>query len=611
MQKKYKHRSKKTSNPKAVINPKINKEKKQSLLPWLLLAMGITAICFLPMLRNGFTNWDDELYVVNNKLIPGPDWKGLFTESVAGNYHPLTMITLAMNYAISGLDPFSYQLFDFLLHLVNTALVFYFIWNVSGKKIFVSFLTALIFGIHPLHVESVAWVSERKDVLYTLFFLLSLIQYWKFIQSGRLYNYWICFFLFLLSLLSKPAAITLPLVLFLLDYWKGRPFNKKIVIEKIPFLVMSILSGVIVVKIQSTSAVAGFDVYPVWVRLFFACYVIMTYFFRFFIPYPLSTFHPFPPVANLGWPVLLSPLFILALAFFLWFQRKNKLIVFGFLIFIVNLLLVLQLISIGLTIVSERYTYVPYIGLVFMFSMWLNRITTLKPLKWLIPVAATLIFGIITFYRTQVWKNSNTLWSDVIEKYPNAPVPRTNRANYISRLAIDPAHKNEADALRQQALEDCNIALEIKPTHKAGYETRGLIYLDLNRNKEALADAESLIKLDPENKLGYDIRGSAYGRLNEPEKAFADFNKCLSLSQDNHRAFNNRGALLLNYYKKYSEALTDFNKAISLHPQGNYYLNRSICYFRLNDLAKAKADAQIALQMGTFIPNNYREILHL
>src|SRR6266487_4457073 len=334
MAKKQQQRKLRPNPKKSIPSPpapvkKTRKGNKNILLLWLLLALAATAVCFFPMLKNNFTNWDDEYYVINDALLRGPDWQGIFSQPVVSNYHPLTIITLAINYGLTGLDPSSYLVFNFLLHLLNTALVFYFIWTISDKKIWVASITALIFGIHPMHVESVAWISERKDVLYTLFFLLSLIQYWRFLQAGKRLSLWLCFLFFILSLLSKPAAIILPLVLFLLDYWKGRRINLRSAIEKIPFFIIAVVFAVLTVKIQSEKAMTGLDVFPIWTRLLFACYTAMTYFFRFFIPYPLSAFHPYPSPDHLGLPVLISPIFVIALGLILWYKRKNKPVIFG------------------------------------------------------------------------------------------------------------------------------------------------------------------------------------------------------------------------------------------------------------------------------------------
>jgi len=588
------------------------REKRTSLLLWILPILLVTGICFFPMLKNQLTNWDDEYYVIQNTLLRGPDWAGIFSQPVVSNYHPVTILTLALNYSMTKLDPSSYLILNLLLHLINTGLVFYFIWLISGKKLWVASFTAIVFGIHPMHVESVAWVSERKDVLYTLFFLLSLIQYWRYLTTAKNKNLIFCFLFFALSLLSKPAAIILPFVLVLLDYWYGQNLKKNIIL-KIPFLLLSIVFAFITVKIQSKTAIAGLDFYPLWSRFFFATYTSMTYIIRFFVPYPLSTFHPFPLTKSLGWPIMLSPLFMLAVLTVVWFKRKNKLIVFSFFFFMINLALVLQIIPIGGTLVAERYTYVPYIGMAFLISMILDKYSASvnRSLLWGIPALGLLIFGFITFQRTKVWKDSDTLWTDVIKHYPNASVPRTNRANYLIHISPNAGSKEKERELLERALEDCTIALKTKSNHAKGYENRQNIYLRINKDSLALSDANSLIKLEPRNRLGYYTKGVVYQRFNVPDSALIYFDKCLELSPNTDFALNNRGSLLFNYYKKYKEAMADFTKAIQINPQGDYYLNRSYCHYQLGEVELAKSDVRIAIQKNIAIPDNYRQLLKL
>ena len=603
-------KAKKAHTSKPAPARKIPKQRDYSLLPWLLVAAGITAVCLFPMLQNEFTNWDDEYYVINNPMLRGPDWKAIFSQQVLGNYHPLTILSYAFNFAISGLDPFSYLLVNYLFHIVNTLLVFYFIWNISGNNKFIAAFVAIMFGIHPMHVESVAWVAERKDVLYTFFFLLALLQYWKYLTNGKRSHYWICFIFFVLSLLSKPAAIVLPLVLLLLDYWKGRPITLKVITEKIPFFVLSLIFGILTVKIQSPSAMAGLNVFSITDRLLFACYVLMTYFFRFFVPYPLSAFHPFPLSNAIPWPIYASPLFVVALLAAVWFFRKNKVVVFGILFYVINLLLVLQIISIGLTIVSERYTYVPYIGLAFMFATLVSRIK-MVPSKVSIGIASIFIiaFGVITFQRTKVWKNSGTLWTDALKTYPTTPYARTNRANYLSKLALRPDQKPYADSIYRIAFEDCAIALASRPNHAPAFEYRGLMYLDRQKIDSAFEDANALIRLKPNYRIGYDMRASCYYRRNEFQKAFDDYSKCISIKPDDHRSYNNRGTIYMNAFQKYDEAMNEFTTAININPLPSYYLNRSICYYKMGNMAKAKQEALIASQRGAVIPDNYKFIL--
>jgi len=589
------------------------KEKGKTLLVWILPILLFTGICFFPMLKNQLTNWDDEYYVVQNALLRGPDWAGIFSKPVVSNYHPITIATLAANYAMTGLDASSYLITNLLLHLINTGLVFYFIFLISRKRLWVAAFTAVIFGVHPMHVESVAWVSERKDVLYTLFFLISLIHYWRFLTTSKSKNLIYCFLFFALSLLSKPAAIILPFVLVLLDYWYGRPIGKRSILEKIPFLFLSLVFAVITVKLQSKTAIAGLDFYPLWSRFFFATYTSMTYIIRFFVPYPLSTFHPFPATKSLGWPIILSPLFMVALLILVWFKRKNKLLVFSFFFFMINLALVLQIVSIGGTLLAERYTYVPYIGMAFLIGMTLDKYSAIinRSLLWGIVGVVVLVFGLITFQRTKVWKDSDTLWTNVIKHFPNSAVPRTNRANYLIRISSAPANKGRQDELLQRALADCNEALKTRLNHAKAYENRQNIYLRLNKDSLALSDASALIRLEPMNRLGYYTKGAVYQRFNMPDSAVLYFNKCLEISPNTDFALNNRGSILFNYYKKYNEALADFTKAIQVNPQGDYYLNRSYCYYQLGQLELAKADVRVAIQKNIAIPDNYKQLLKL
>jgi len=545
----------------------------------------ITALCLFPLLRNGFTNWDDEYYVVNNSLLRGPDWIGIFTRPVVSNYHPLTVLSLAANFAISGKDPRSYLILNLLLHLLNVVLVFVFIYSISHRQTLVAFFTALIFGIHPMHVESVAWISERKDLLYTLFYLLALIQYWQFLQSRKPLHLWLCFLLFVFSLLSKPAAIVLPLVLFLMDYWQQRSITRQVVLEKIPFVLVAALFAIITLKLQSVTAMTSLDLYPFWVRLFFASYAVMVYFLWFFVPYPLSAFHPFPEPGHLGLVIYLAPLFLAALLFVIWQFRKNRLVVFGLMFFLVNILLVLQLLPIGMTIVSERYTYVPYIGLAFLFTMLASEYLKEKRLVPAIAGAVVIfsLFGFLTFNRAQVWKDSDSLWSDVINHYPDASLPRGERAqsNYSKATMIDEA---AAAQLFERIIEDCTVVI----------------------NKETDASNSN-------GKKGgtsmYKMRSVAYNSLKQYEKALADIEAWLAINPEDSEALYQRGTLLVNHYKKYSEALADFNRAIQINPQGKYYLNRSICHYNLGDLAKARTDAEMASQKGVAIPENYRNTL--
>jgi tetratricopeptide (TPR) repeat protein len=601
----------KKSNPSQAPGEKKNKKPGIKVLKWILALVATTTICFLPMLKNGFTNWDDEFYVINNQLLRGPDWVSIFNTPVVSNYHPLTIISLAINFAISGTDPSSYIIFNLLLHLANTVLVYYFILQISSGKNYVAVFTALIFGIHPMHVESVAWISERKDLLYTLFLLLSLIQYWRFLQKEKKSKLILCFLFFSLSLLSKPAAIILPLLLLLLDYWLGRAFHRKVIIEKVPFLLLALIFAIITLKIQSRSAITGLDFYPLWTRFFFANYVSVVYLIRFIIPYPLSAFHPFPSAGNLGLPVLLSPLLMLILITIIWLKRKDKLFIFSFLFYLINILLVLQVVTIGAALVAERYTYVPYIGVAFFAAVLIDRYVNKYRKKWVWLLAGSLsfIFCFLTFQRVKVWENSGTLWSDVLKHYENAVVARNNRANYLIRQASLPEMTSKQNEILVNAWEDCNVSIKIKPNHPKAYEYRQNIFIRLGKDSAALADANTLIALEPSNHMGYYTKGKFYFRSNRPDSSKYFFDKCLAINPDVDYALNNRGCLFFNNFNQYEEALADLNRAIELNPMGEYFLNRSKCYYQLGNVAMAQNDALKAMEMGEVIPADYRSLL--
>jgi tetratricopeptide (TPR) repeat protein len=574
---------------------------------WIVVLLLVTGLAFAPMLKNGFTNWDDELYVVNNPLLNGPDWHGIFTRPVVSNYHPLTMASLALNYDERHPSATPFLAWNLALHLANTLLVFLLVRMLSDGRMRVAVFTAAVFALHPMHVESVAWISERKDVLYALFFLLSLMAYWRYLLTSKTPMFWLSFLLFACSALSKPAAIVLPLVLILLDVYAGRKMTLRLLAGKIPFLLVAAAMGIVTLMIQSEKAIAGLDTYALWLRPLFACSALVDYLLKFVIPYPLSSFHPYPHAEQPGWFVYFSPLLLAAVVALFWRARRHKAVVFGGLFFLVNLLLVLQVVAIGNTLTAERYTYMPYVGLAFALFMTADRLPAPRRTPVFAGAALVLaVFAWMTHERTQVWKDSNTLWSDVLKTYPDAYIPRNNRANYLSKLASDPAHRESSDALYRQALDDCNVALQQQPAYVPSYETRGIIYLMLGNYTAALEDGNAIIRLKPDYSKGYSIRGYARMQSGHPEEAAADFTTCIALNPSDVSSYTNRGMIRFNHFRKYGEALADFDRAVQLTPTGSVLLARSRCHFALGDTVPARDDARAAQERGAALPDDYR-----
>jgi len=425
------------------------------LLPTAVLF--ITFLAFLPSLQNGLLKtWDDQAYITHNDLItslsPGNiirifrEDKGLYA-----NYHPLTTLSLAVNHSISGDSPFGYHLTNLFLHLLNTLLVFLFIYLLTGKKVVPAAIVSLLFGIHPMHVESVAWISERKDVLYTLFFLASLISWQIYLKrKNDPQFYLLSLFLFACSLLSKAMAAPLPLVLFLIDYISVRKLNVRIFLEKIPFFLFSIGFGILAIHIQASSNATSSDLFSLSGRILHACYGFTIYILKLIIPFRLSAFYPYPyPLVNSAWilnhtpPVFYFTLFIslaiLVLVALLMVKpgATYRMVAFSLLFYSATIVLVLQFIPVGRAIMADRYVYLAAIGIFILPGLLADHFYRKK--RYRVPVMVCLIvycgtLAFMTFQRCKVWKNDETLWTDVIEKYPGDNriiLPIANRANYF------------------------------------------------------------------------------------------------------------------------------------------------------------------------------------
>lgn len=563
--------------------------------------MVLTAIVFYPMLQNSFTNWDDLFYVTENGLLRGPDWKGIWTKPVVSNYHPLTIASLAWNYQSSALEPASYYFVNWILHAVNTLWVFLLAFFLSNRNSNIAWIVALFFGIHPMHLESVAWISERKDVLYTFFFLPSLICYWKYLDSYKKHFYIAALLLFIASLLSKPAAIILPFLLLLIDYYRNRGWSKKIWMEKIPFFLFMMIFLYLTLQIQSEKAIAKADSYSMMERILFAFYGFVEYVRRFFWPFPLSSFHPFPKSGG-ALPVMyyLAPILALIIAGITYYFRKQKWFIFSMGFFFINIMMILQFpITFGNCIIAERYTYVAYIGFAFGLAMaWQNF--KQNPIIHKILTGCILLLGGVflytTFQRVGVWKNTETLWNSVIEVYPQSYISRANRANYLTQ-----------ENRLEEALKDCNVALEVKPSHGQSLDNRAGLYIRMGKPELAVKDAASLIRYQPESFKGYLLMGYAQGALQQVDSALAMYTKAIELNPKSHEALGNRATILFNQKKQFDQALTDFNQAIELQNTNTMYLlNRAKCYYMMGQPQKALEGIQEVERLGGTVAESFK-----
>ncbi len=645
-------------------NSSAKKGETQYIGIWITGILLLTLVAFYPSFKCGFTNWDDGGYVTENKLIvslSGDNIRKIFsTENhVMLNYHPLTMLSLALDYNSAKLEPARYHLVNVILHLLNTLLVFFFSFLLSRRKIAVAIIVSLFFGIHPMHVESVTWISERKDVLYTFFFMTALIAYLFYNESKKIKFILLAFILFVLSLLSKAMAVVLPVVMLLIDYYQGRKITMKTIVEKIPFFILSFIFGWLAMKIQSKEAIAGYEVFTLFHRVSFGFYGFFNYIWKLFFPVNLSCFYPYP-ITDLQGALPFSfyaPAFCGILLFIfvgiMSFLKKEKmkLIAFGIGFYFVTIALVLQFLSVGQVIMAERYSYVPYIGLLFILGTALNDFIVKKhslknPVIIFIATAA-ILFSYLTHERTKVWMNSGTLWTDVIEKYPFPPwtieVAYENRGNYLAK------EQNELD----KGLADYNVLIQMKSKNhkifsnmgniyglkgqeleKAGqkgkamdmylksveaftsslkydssdsktFVNRAITYTFINRQDLAAADFEKALMLDPLNTELMEKCAYANYMSGKPKEAIEDYDKLIALNPVNNNLYFHRGIAKFNA-KMYKEAILDFNIVIQREPKnGNAYFNLSVCYNRLGDHSNAWVNIQRAQQFGYAVDAQY------
>jgi len=611
--------------------------KQPKLLRAAALLAIITAICYLPSLQNGFVNWDDPDYVTENVVVHNINAENLrtvFTEPMAENYHPLTFLTLMVDYAVGNGDPLPFHLTNLLLHLLATIAVFVFILTIFKQNLVVAFTTALIFGIHPMHVESVAWVTERKDVLYGLFFVLGLITYARYAKTGQKKLLVITFLWYLLSMLSKPAAVTFFLVQLLIDYWYNRGWKPKVLLEKVPFLALALFFSWLTIAIQSDTSVKGLDEISFINRICAAGYGFNVYVLKFLVPFDLINLYPYPPLANPPGYFYAMPFIALAIfAAGAWYARKRKNVQFGFLFFFLTISITLQLFSFGSAILSERYTYIPYIGLAFCMGLLLDYLlkqrANRRQLIYGITGAYMLFLGISTFQQTKVWENGETLWTNTIEKmaYPSS-VPNSNRGFYYKKQGkTDLALKDFERALQlyseaheallgkaniqfeqgqyQQALQGYNQLISKNPNNAAALSSRSACLTQLGHYEEALQDANSALELDPYNINTMKNRALLYSAINQHELAAQDFMSYLKYEPQNAPIINSL-AVEYQHLGQHDEAIKHINRAIQLEPNnGMWYNNRGISYRVLGQQPQAQQDFQKAQQLGFAVNPTY------
>lgn len=631
-------------------------------LPFALVVLAITAACYLPSLSNGLVNWDDDPNITENPNLEmvgkGQPWGTTVSNifdlekgAVIGNYNPLPILTFAIEKAVSGgeFDGGYAKLIhadNLLLHLLTVFFVIKLLLAM-GFGNWGAFVGGLLFGIHPMRVESVAWATERKDVLFAVFFFAALVYYVKWLKQGergenRTSTYIIMVVLALLSCFSKVQAVTLPLSMLVLDYWYRRELNFKLILEKAPFWLLSLafgLANLYTLKMQGSTD-DELTNYNLLDRLCIGAYSLCVYLYKLAIPYPMSPLYPYPKPLPI-W-IYVAPLGFAAMCYGVWraWKSDNRIMVAGSLFFFFNVMFLLQVLGAGQGFLADRFTYVPYFGLFAIIAWYFNQTMQKEGNKSMLQLGLAVVglsYAVWTVKQVGIWKNGETLWSHVMQyEGKTNSLPYWNRGQYYRSLGN-----------YDGALKDYSQAVEIEPKNPELLNSRGKTYFDMamsgkfqskegeyilkalsdytealskpkikdksraeiliNRgaaegargnNNQAINDISEGLKFDATNKNGYFNRSIAYFSVKQFDKALADYTEYLKYDPNNANVWYESG-MILRTLNRSEESIKALDQAIQLNPNlGVAYIERARAKAQSGNKSGAQQDYQRAQQMG-------------
>ncbi len=602
---------------------------KKILFPLSLFVL--TFLAFSPCLNAEFLRWDDGNHLVTNPLIytfSPQNLLRIFAQTINQTYIPLTVLTYNIEYHIFGLSPVVVHLNNVLLHSL-VAILIYQLGLRLGLSQIAAWAASAFFSLHPMHVESVAWATERKDVLYACFYLLALIQYWKYLETGLRKPFWCAVGFGLLSILSKPMAVSLPWILLLLDFYKGRRFNKAAFIDKIPFAL----------TILPIASITFLSLAPHPKLAFPESFLVLTwsasfYLQKFIWPYPLLPLYTPPEPVQLAHPAYAGAIItsIIFIGLFIRHQR-NRLWIFACLFFVGSNFFFWRFDFKDLNIVADRFMYLPSLGfclfLGHLFSQWQSQTRYKKPIA-LILGALLLTLGTLTFLQCRIWQNGLSLWQWTINHEPHNSTARKKRAlapynpTAASQLqALTPAlikEPSDTAGLNERgifflknnnltiALWDFNKAIALNPLNDTAYGNRGGLYQLKKEYKKALKDFDHAIKLAPKQALHRLNKGITLAKINRLDEAMTLFNQALTLNPQLDEGYYRRG-LLLRQTQQTAQACADFNKAISLNATNrDFYYEYGLCTSLLRQNQEAIKAFTQALRINPWDTDSYNEL---
>ena len=622
---------------------------------WIYAALVLAIVAAYAQVSSfQFVNYDDPDYVTENlhvrEGLTASSVTWAFTATEYANWFPLTWLSHMLDVELYGLRAGGHHVTNVAIHIITTLLLFGLLKKITGDR-WPSAFVAFAFGLHPLHVESVAWIAERKDVLSGLFYILSLWAYVRWVAKRSWTRYALILIAFACGIMSKPMIVTMPFAALLLDYWPLHRLSRKSVMEKIPLFALSIAASVIAYVVQQNGgAVNTLAEIPFTLRFENAAVSYLTYVFQFVWPTHLAVFYPFPPSIP-AWEWIAA---ILALIGITILALHRAPIAVGWLWFLGTLVPVIGLVKIGIQSHADRYTYIPLIGLSIVVAWGVEAFV--KQARWL-TIPAALLFA--AYVQAGTWHDSTTLFEhalavtngnfiahnnlgvalrraghrpdalahfeEAVKLWPQYPEAQTNIGealltagrrddalpHILEALKLDPklpeAHINLGAVRNQQNRPDLaeaeyRTALELKPSSAEAHDGLGVVFAETNRNQEALAHYNEAISLDPNDADSHYNLGRLYGLTGHPDQAIVEFRQALRIDPANAETHFNLGTA---YAQKdqMNEAVAEFTAAVRSKPDyAGAHFNLGSALARLDRYDEAIAEFTAALRLDPNLP---------
>jgi protein O-mannosyl-transferase len=544
----------------------------------LLLALA-TLLVYLPVTRSGFLQYDDDDYITNNPAVQngltlaGLQWA--FTTVHASNWHPLTWLSHMTDCELFGLNPAAHHFVNVLFHAANAVLLFALLLRLTGALWPAAFVAAL-FAWHPLHVESVAWIAERKDVLSTFFALLALLSYSKFVKAHCRRSFWFTLIFFALGLMAKPMLVTLPFVMLLLDYWPLQRFHdlqvpaaRRLVLEKWPFFLLAILSCIVTFLAQRGTAVASLELVPLSFRLENVPVAYAGYLAKIFWPADLAVIYPMPVNFQLPpFAVAVAAAVLIVISSAVWMARsRSSYLLVGWLWFLGTLVPVIGLVQVGAQALADRYTYLPAIGLFIMVAFGAQDLVSKFRLpKMLVAAIATLILAaclLVTENQLRYWHDSESLFRHALAVTKN---------NYIAHINLGVAL--ELEGKLDEAITENRAAEAIAPNRYQIHNNLGNSFDHQGKPVEALAEYREAVRLNPRLPELHNSLGITLNELGRYDEALVEFTNAAQLNAAYPWAHFEMAMALLKQGRN-TEAAAELHEALMRDPEDLHILTVS------------------------------------